>query len=78
MVYVVGKAAGGTAIISGLGSAALEFGAAASTATKFAVGTTGQLILADSAEYTGVISGFGGNTTQSIDFRGHRDRQAAA
>jgi hypothetical protein len=67
MVYVVGKAAGGTAIISGLGSAALEFGAAASTATKFAVGTTGQLILADSAEYTGVISGFGGNTTQSID-----------
>jgi hypothetical protein len=43
------KPAGGTAIISGLGSAALEFGAAASTATKFAVGTTGQLILADSA-----------------------------
>jgi hypothetical protein len=53
MVYVAGKATGGTAIISGLGSAALEFGAAASTATKFAVGTTGQLILADSAEYTG-------------------------
>jgi large repetitive protein len=67
IVYVAGKATGGTAIISGLGSAALEFGAAASTATKFAVGTTGQLILADSAEYTGVISGFGANTTQSID-----------
>jgi hypothetical protein len=31
------------------------------------VGATGQLILADSAQYTGVISGFGSNTTQSID-----------
>jgi hypothetical protein len=68
MIYIAGKATGGTATISGLGSGvALEFGAAASTATKFATNTTGQLILADSAQYTGVISGFGSNTTQSID-----------
>jgi hypothetical protein len=68
MIYIAANATGGTATISGLSSdVALEFGAAASTATKFAAGTTGQLILADSAQYTGVISGFGSNTTQSID-----------
>jgi len=67
-IYATGTVTGGTAIITDLGSpGVVEFGAASTTATKFAVGTTGQLIVADSAQYTGVISGFGSNTTQSID-----------
>jgi hypothetical protein len=67
MIYSIGTVTGGTAIISGGLAATMEFGAASTTATTFATGTTGQLILADSAQYTGVISGFGANTTQSID-----------
>jgi hypothetical protein len=67
MIYAIGTVTGGTAIVSGGPAAIMEFGAASTTATTFATGTTGQLILADSAQYTGVISGFGANTTQSID-----------
>jgi hypothetical protein len=65
MIYAIGTVTGGTAIISGGTSATMEFGAASTTATTFATGTARQLILADSAQYMGVISGFG--ATQSID-----------
>jgi hypothetical protein len=68
-IYATGTVTGGTAIISDIGThrGTFEFGAASSAATKFAAGASGQLILADSAHYTGVISGFGANTAQSID-----------
>ena len=55
----------GTAIINFDGQ--VEFGAASTNGTKFAKGSTGQLILDDLKQYTGLISGFGANTTQSID-----------
>jgi hypothetical protein len=54
----------GRAIINGSGQ--VEFGAASSNGTQFAAGSTGELILDDS-HYTGTVSGFGTNTTQSID-----------
>jgi hypothetical protein len=68
-IYALGTVTGGTATINDLGgkTGTVEFGAASTAATKFAAGTMGQLILAVSAQYTGVISGFGSNTTQSID-----------
>ena len=56
---------GGKAAIYGPGS--IEFGAASSAATTFALGSTGELILDDAAQYTGTVSGFGKNITQSID-----------
>jgi hypothetical protein len=38
------------------------------TATiTFATSATGTLLLEDSAQYTGIIAGFGANTTESID-----------
>jgi hypothetical protein len=56
-------------VVSGSGTASdtgeIEFGAAASTSTKFFSGITAELILDDSAKYTGTISGFG--AAQSID-----------
>lgn len=55
----------GSAIIDGNG--VVEFAAASSNGTKFSAGSTGELILDDSKQYTGTISGFGANTTQSID-----------
>jgi hypothetical protein len=55
----------GSAIIDGNG--VVEFAAASSNGTKFSAGSTGKLILDDSKQYTGTISGFGANTTQSID-----------
>jgi len=56
---------GGKAAIYGPG--VIEFGAASSAATTFALGSTGELILDDAAQYTGTVSGFGKNITQSID-----------
>jgi hypothetical protein len=55
----------GSAIIDSNGI--VEFAAASSNGTKFSAGSTGELILDDSKQYTGTISGFGANTTQSID-----------
>ena len=55
----------GTAIINLDGQ--VEFGAASSNGTKFTTGSTGELILDDSKQYTGTVSGFGANITQSID-----------
>jgi hypothetical protein len=64
-LVAAGIVTGGKATITGAG--VLEFDAASSAATTFAVGSTGQLILYDAAQYTGTVSGFGKNTTQSID-----------
>jgi hypothetical protein len=55
----------GSAIIDSNGI--VEFAAASSNGTNFSAGSTGELILDDSKQYTGTISGFGANTTQSID-----------
>jgi len=56
-------------VVSGTGTASdtgeIEFGAAASTSTKFYSGIAAELILDDSVQYTGTISGFG--AAQSID-----------
>ena len=65
-ILVAGTVSGtGTAVVNGTGQ--VEFGAASSNGVKFAVGSTGELILDDSKHYTGTISGFGTNTTQSVD-----------
>jgi hypothetical protein len=71
------KANGGLIMTSGpvtgsgsgsiVGTGQIEFGAASSNAVKFETGSTGELILDDSADYTGQVSGFGANSTQSID-----------
>ena len=50
-----------------VGTGQIEFGAASSNAVKFETGSTGELILDDSAEYTGRVSGFGASSVQSID-----------
>ncbi len=65
LVLVESTSTGGSAIINGTGL--VEFGAATTTGVKFAVGATGQLMLDDSIHYKGTVSGFGQNTTQSID-----------
>jgi hypothetical protein len=65
-ILIAGTITGtGTATINGTGQ--VEFGAASSNGVKFAAGSTGELILDDSKQYTGTVSGFGTNTTQSID-----------
>jgi large repetitive protein len=64
-VVAAGAVSGGKAAIYGPG--VIEFGAASSAATTFALGSTGELILDDAAQYTGTVSGFGKNITQSID-----------
>ena len=65
-ILIAGAVTGsGSALINGTGD--VEFGAASSNGTKFAAGSTGDLVLDDSKHYTGTISGFGTNTTQSID-----------
>ena len=65
-ILVAGAASGaGRAIINGSGQ--VEFGAASSNGTQFAAASTGELILDDSKQYTDTVSGFGANTTQSID-----------
>jgi hypothetical protein len=69
-IVVAGKVTGtilgsGAAVISAAGQ--VEFGDASSSSTKFAAGSTGRLILDDSVQYTGTVSGFGANHTQAID-----------
>ena len=64
-VVAAGAVAGGGAIIEGAGI--VEFGAASTANTRFAVASTGELILDDAVQYTGTVVGFGANTTQSID-----------
>ena len=64
-LVAAGAVSGGRAAIYGPG--VIEFGAASSVATTFALGSTGELILDDAAQYTGTVSGFGKNITQSID-----------
>jgi len=64
-LVAAGSVTGGSATIEGTGT--VEFGAASNVGTSFAAGSTGRLILDDGAQYTGTISGFGANTTQSID-----------
>ena len=71
------KANGGLIMTSGpvtgsgsgsiIGAGQIEFGAASSNAVKFETGSTGGLILDNSAEYTGRVSGFGASSVQSID-----------
>ena len=65
-VFLEGADSGtGRAVINGTGQ--IEFAAASSNGVKFAAASTGELILDDSKQYTGTVSGFGANTTQSID-----------
>jgi large repetitive protein len=64
-LVAAGAVSGGKAAIYGPG--VIEFGAASSAATTFALGSTGELILDDAAQYTGTVSGFGKNINQSID-----------
>jgi hypothetical protein len=64
-LVAAGAVNGGKDTIEGTGT--VEFGAASSAATTFALGSTGELILDDAARYTGTVSGFGKNITQSID-----------
>jgi hypothetical protein len=64
-VVAAGAVAGGVAIIEGAGT--VEFGAASTANTRFAVASTGKLVLDDAVQYTGTVVGFGANTTQSID-----------
>jgi hypothetical protein len=63
-LVAAGAVSGGAATIESTG--ALEFEGASSAATRFAAGSSGELIL-DSGQYIGAVSGFGSNTTQSID-----------
>ena len=67
-LVAAGVVTGGTATIESTG--ALEFEIASSATTKFAAGSTGELILDDAGQYSGTVSGFGTNTTQSIDLVG--------
>ena len=64
-LYAEGNVTGGSATIDEQGI--IEFGSASSAATTFAAGSTGQLVIDKSANYSGMIGGFGANTTQSID-----------
>jgi hypothetical protein len=64
-LYAEGNVTGGSATIDEQGI--IEFGSASSAATTFATGSTGQLVIDKSANYSGTIGGFGANTTQSID-----------
>jgi hypothetical protein len=64
-LVAAGAVTGGRATIAGTGT--VEFGAASSAATTFALGSTGEVILDDAAQYIGTVSGFGKNITQSID-----------
>jgi hypothetical protein len=58
LVAVQGAVSGtGGGTINGTGQ--IEFGAASNNRIRFAAGSTGQLILDDSAHYSGTISGFG-------------------
>jgi hypothetical protein len=65
LIDCAGSVTGGKAVISGGGI--LDFGAASTATTTFATSATGTLLLEDSAQYTGTVSGFGANLTQSID-----------
>jgi hypothetical protein len=62
-IAVHGSVTGGTAVMDG--TASIEFGAAASTNVTFDVGATGALKLADSFNFSGMISGF--NQDDHID-----------
>jgi hypothetical protein len=64
-LVAAGVVTGGSATIESTGT--VEFGAASNVGTSFASTSIGELILDDAAQYTGTISGFGANTTQSID-----------
>ena len=74
-LVAAGAVNGGKAAIYGPGI--IEFGAASSAATTFALGSTGELILDDAAQYTGTVSGFGKNITQSIDLSNVRFASAS-
>ena len=63
-VNIEGAVTGGTTEIGGAGIVAI--GLASSENVTFLASSTGELVL-DTTSYTGTISGFGANTTQSID-----------
>ena len=63
-VYINGTLTGGATVIGGAGW--VEFAKASSEDISFNSGSTGGLWL-ESGRYSGWISGFGSNTTQSID-----------
>ena len=63
VITASGSVTGGGASIIGAGE--IELGGASATSVTFATGSTGELVLDDSRQYTGTISGF--KTTQSID-----------
>ncbi len=58
-IAVHGSVTGGTAVMDG--TASIEFGAAASTNVTFDAGATGTLKLADSFDFSGIVSGFNQN-----------------
>jgi hypothetical protein len=65
LIDCAGTVTGGKAVISGAGI--VDFAAASTATTTFAAAATGKLLLEDSAQYTGIIAGFGANKIQSID-----------
>jgi hypothetical protein len=60
-----GSVTGGNAVMDGVSS--IEFGAAASTNVTFNAGASGTLKLADSFDFSGIVSGF--NQNDHIDLR---------
>jgi len=58
-IVLHGSVTGGTAVMDG--TATIEFGAAASTNVTFDAGATGTLKLADSFDFSGIVSGFNQN-----------------
>jgi len=64
-ISVSGEITGGTTEIGGAG--AVFINNASSENVAFLAGSTGKLVLEKATSYTGEISGFGANTSQSID-----------
>ncbi len=62
-ITVHGSVTGGTAVMDG--TATIEFGAASSTNVTFDAGASGTLKLADSFDFSGIVSGF--NQDDHID-----------
>src|SRR4029077_1678447 len=58
-IAVHGSVTGGTAVMDG--TATIEFGAASSANVTFDAGATGTLKLADSFDFSGIVSGFNQN-----------------
>ena len=64
-LHISGAVIGGVTEIAGTGT--VEFGNASSENVTFLAGSTGQLVLDQATSYTGTVTGFGANTSQSID-----------